>query len=92
MATPLERLGDAINDFLRETESIGPNGFVTGWVLAASTARVQSDDSEMLPLVTGSQYALGPETSVTNAAGLTKFLEIVLERAQWQMLNEPDED
>ena len=89
--TPLERLGAAIETFLRETDGIEASGFITGWVLAASTARVQTDDDEALPLVTGSQYALGPETSITNAAGLTKFLDIVLERATWQSLNDPDD-
>jgi hypothetical protein len=89
--TPLEELGAAINKFFRDTEGIEPHAFLTGWVIAASTARVQADDDTALPMVTGAQYALGPETSLTNAAGLTRFLDVVLERATWNMLREADE-
>jgi hypothetical protein len=89
-ATPLERLDDAVHAFLEETGQ--GHKAVTGWVLGISTSRVEaSDDGETIPLVTGAQYALGPQTSTTDAGGLVQFLGVVLERAHWRMLNEDDE-
>lgn len=91
MSTPLERLGEAIESFLKETEQLADGRFMTGWVMAASTAHLQTEDSGALPMVSGATYALGPETSTIQAAGLTKFLDVVLERTTWSMLT-PDED
>lgn len=91
--TPLERLGAAIEAFFAEGESMPDGAFITGWVVAASHARVQSDNPDALPMVDGAQYALGPETSAVQAAGLARFLDVVVERATWTMLNgSPDDD
>lgn len=90
--SPLERLGTAIEEFLRTTDSLEDHAFVTGWVIAASTARVQVEDDRALPMVTGAQYAIGPETSITQAGGLADFLAVVTERAMWSMLRESEED
>jgi hypothetical protein len=89
--TPLERIDSAIEQFLRETDQLQDGAFVTGWVLSASKARIQSDDESSLPLVTGATYALGPQTSTALAAGLVKFLDVI-EKATWRMLSEDDED
>lgn len=87
--TPLERLGAAIAAFMEETESFPPSAMMTGFVVVATHSRVQADDPDALPLVTGTQYAIGPETSMTGAWGMARFLDTVIERATWSMLGEP---
>jgi hypothetical protein len=89
-STPLERLDSAIHEFLRETEQLDDGRFVTGWVIGTSTARLQADDDDALPLVTGATYALGPQTSTVQLAGLAQFLAIVAEKATWQQLSDDD--
>jgi hypothetical protein len=90
--TPLEKLGNAIEDFLRSTGQLDDGRFMTGWVIGTSTARLQTDDHDALPLVSGQTYAFGPETSVTHMAGLAKFLEVAAERAMWSELGDADDD
>jgi hypothetical protein len=90
-ATPLERLDEAIHAYLDETGQA--HKAINGWVVGISTSRVEaSDTGDVLPLVSGAQYALGPQTSTTDAAGLAQFLSVVMERAHWHMLNAGDED
>jgi hypothetical protein len=88
--TPLERLDNAVEEFIRETGKTG--SFVTGWALGVSTARVQAEDDTMLPMVTGAVYTLGPQTSIIQFAGLAKYLDVVADKATWQQLSEADED
>lgn len=88
--TPLERLGEAIRVFLEETESIPPTAVMSGWVVVATHSRVQSEDPDALPLVSGTQYAIGPETSVTDAWGMARFLDLVIQRSTWQMLGDSE--
>lgn len=83
--TPLERLADAVHEFF-EADQDGT--FVTSWAVVVSTARIQTENADALPMVDGAQYALGPETSAVQAAGLATFLNVVIERATWQMLSE----
>lgn len=85
--TPLEKLDDAIHTFLAETSRSDDGRFLTGWIIGMSTARISTDDEQSLPLVTGAQYSIGPQTSTTDAAGIVRFLEVVMERAHWQMIN-----
>lgn len=85
--TPLQKLDDAIHVFLEETGGLDQGKWVTGWVLGVSTARVEPGE-DLVPLVTGAQYAIGPQTSTTDAAGIVRFLDIVLERATWSMLSD----
>ena len=86
--TPLERLGAAISAFMEETESFPPGAVMSGWVVVATHSRLQFDDPDALPLVSGVQYAIGPETSTVEAAGMARFLDVVVERATWQMLSD----
>ncbi len=91
--TPLERLGAAISAFFEETGSFPPSAVMSGWVVVATHSRVQTEDPNALPLVSGAQYAIGPETSTVEAAGMARFLDVVVERATWGMLNgSSDED
>jgi hypothetical protein len=62
--TPLETLNLAIELFLREPDQLHPGAFITGWALGVSTSRVQAEDDTALPMVTGSTYSLGPQTSI----------------------------
>lgn len=75
--TPLSELDDAIHRFVEATGRAGVA--VSGWALSFSTSRIEPDD-QFLPLVTGAGYALGPQTSTTDAAGLARFLSIVVEK------------
>lgn len=90
--TPLQKLDEAIHEFMEATEQLGPGGFVTGWIIGVSKARVQAEDTDSLPLVTGATYVIGPQTSVVQASGLTRYLDIVLERATWSSLNADEDD
>jgi hypothetical protein len=90
--TPLEKLDDAIHEFLRETNHSEDDRMITGWALAASTSRIQVEDDTALPLVTGSTYTIGPQTSIIQFAGLAQYLEVVAEKAMWQQLSDADED
>lgn len=87
--TPLEKLDDAIHEFLAETDDGGKA--ITGWVVGMSTSRIQVEDDEYLPRVTGQSYALGPQTSMTDAAGIVQFTGVVLEREFWASLADGDQ-
>jgi len=87
--TPLQKLDDAVHEFLRETEQLPEGGFVTGWALGVARARVQSEEADMLPLAHGMTYAFGPQTSVVQLGGLAKYLDVVAEKAMWQDLSDP---
>ncbi|ALJ22062.1 hypothetical protein [Microbacterium sp. No. 7] len=91
-ANPLQALDDAIHDYLRATSDVKDGTWITGWVLGISTSRIDSTDDTMRPRVTGAQYALGPQTSTTDATGLAAFLNVVMERATWAMLNNDEDD
>lgn len=86
--TPLEKLADAVREFFDSDPDMAEGTFVTGWAVVVSTARIQSENPDALPLVDGARYALGPETSAVQAAGLAAFLNVVVERATWRMLSE----
>ena len=90
--TPLERLDAAVETFLHETDRLKQGGFVTGWALGVSTARVQADDDTALPMVSGATYTLGPQTSIVQFAGLAKYLEVVAEKVAWHQLSDSDDD
>ena len=92
VVTPLQKLDNAIEEFFRETEQLDGGGFITGWALGVSKARIQAEDETALPLVSGLTYAFGPQTNVDQLAGLAKYLDIVAERAMYQSLGEGDDD
>lgn len=92
MVTPLQKLDNAIEEFFRETEQLEDGGFITGWALGVSKAKIQSDVESALPLVSGMTYAFGPQTQVAQLAGLARYLDIVAEKAMWQSLEEDDDD
>lgn len=88
--TPLQKLDDAVQEFLRETEQLEGGAFVTGWGFGVSMARIQADDSTSLPLVGKMTYAFGPQTSLEQLAGLAKYLDIVAENAMYDSLRDDD--
>lgn len=92
MSTPLETLDLAIEQFLRDTDQLNDGTFVTGWTVGISTSRIQADDEASLPMVTGTRYAFGPQTSMVQFAGIAKYLEVVSERAMWRAESNDDDD
>ncbi len=78
MATPSDKLDDAIHEFLRETDQIG-EGHVTGWVIGVSMARIQTEDPDLLPLAHKHTYVIGHATSLVGAAGLARYLSVQFE-------------
>lgn len=90
--TPLEKLDTAIHEFFQEIGADSEGRYLTGWVMAAATARLQTDSDTSLPLVTGSQYSVGPQTSITQMAGLVRYLDVVAEKVMWQQLSAPEEE
>lgn len=88
--TPLEKLDDAIHEFFAATQTV-EGKVITGWTLGCSTSRLNPDAADDEDTrATGATYALGPQTSVTDAAGIVRFLDVVIERATWSMLNDGD--
>lgn len=90
--TPLDKLNNAVHEYwraLQQEDNEGP-ALVTGWVIGFSTVRFHAEDTDALPEITGMQYAIGPQTSVAESAGLTQFLRLVHERVVWQMLDTDD--
>lgn len=88
--TPLQELDDAIHRFLQRTGQA--DKAITGWVVGCSTSRLEPRDDDTLPLITGARYALGPQTSLTNATGIIEFLSVVMERETWRMVNNDEDD
>lgn len=89
MSTPLEKLDDAIHEYVESLSD--KDKTITGWVLGIATSRLDpSYDGSALPTLTGAQYSIGPQTSVTHAGGLVQFLSVAIEKATWQMLNDGD--
>lgn len=91
-STPLERLDTAIERFMIETDQLQDGGFVTGWALGISKSRVQADDPDALPMVSGTTYSIGPQTSVMQFTGLAKYLEVVAEKVIWEQLSDDPDD
>ncbi|WDH77921.1 hypothetical protein PTQ19_10345 [Microbacterium esteraromaticum] len=77
--TPLQRLDDAIHNFVEQTGGEGKT--VSGWVLGTATSRIDFSDDDLLPLRSGETYAIGPQTAVVTAAGLARFLSVTIEHA-----------
>ena len=80
--TPLEKLDDAIHEYIEATsEAKGDTDStraVAGWVLGVeTTALVQQDDA--LPLGDAQWYASGPQTTTTQAIGLARYVAGVYE-------------
>lgn len=90
--TPLQVLDDAVETFLRATDQLGEGGFVTGWAIGVSKARIQADDDASLPMVSGATYVFGPQTSIIQLAGLAKYLEVIAEKVTWQQLSDSNDD
>jgi hypothetical protein len=92
VVTPLQKLDNAIEEFFRETEQLGDGGFITGWALGVSKAKIQAAYEDRLPLVSGLTYAFGPQTNVDQLAGLAKYLDTVAEKAMWASLDDDEDD
>lgn len=88
--TPLQKIDDAVNEYLAETSDHSP--IVTGWTLGIATARIQPDNDDMLPMVTGMTYTLGPQTSIIQMAGLGRYLSIVAENEMLSNTHENDDE
>lgn len=89
--TPLEQMGEQVTKFFSEN-GLPEGAFITGWALIVSTARIQSEQNGLLPLADGTSYALGPETSLVQAAGMAQFLKTVCDRSFWERLDDAEED
>ncbi len=73
--TPLEELDDAVHRFFERTRT-EDNQSVRGWVIGLAHQRLQTEHADYLPLVTGELYAIGPQTSVTEGAGIVRYLTV----------------
>ncbi len=89
MSTPLQDLDDAIHAFLATTGREGQA--LHGWVLGISTSRIEYENDDTIPLISGQRYALGPQTHVTDALGLARYLQATIE-SQMIYANEADDD
>lgn len=81
--TPLEKLDDAIHEYIEATaqqrdNDINSTRAVAGWVLGVeTTALVQEDNA--LPLADAQWYASGPQTTSSQAIGLARYVAEVHE-------------
>lgn len=77
--TPLEKLDDAVHEYIKATTDEDPSRSVAGWALGIeTTALVVSDGA--LPLADAQHYVFGPQTTVGQAIGLGRFVANVLEQ------------
>jgi hypothetical protein len=83
--TPLERLDDAIREFVAAADE----GQLQGWTLAWQSVRLANEEG-VLPLVFGSDFTMGPSTSPEMAMGLAQLTRARLERQM--VYGEPDDD
>lgn len=88
--TPLQKLDDAIHEFAKAT-GLKEQAWISGWVITYSTVQIEpAEDS--LPMVSGANYAIGPQTTMTDAAGLAKFISLAIEKAAWDLLTHNEEE
>ena len=78
MATPLEKLDDAIHEYMRETAGSDWNGAVAGWALGIETTAIVNDP-DSVPLADAQWYCSGPQTTSTQAIGLGRYVAEVYE-------------
>jgi len=90
MSTPLEKLDDAVHEYL-ESLDLQEGTFVRAWAVGIETGRIQTEMPEALPLADGMQYAFGPQTSIVQVSGLAKFLQTLAENRMYYALNHSDE-
>lgn len=74
---PIEKLHDAIEAFVREIG--GDEGILSDWVLSWQMSAL-TDEPGMAPLMTTSDYTVGPSTTIAPAMGLARQLVRRLDR------------
>lgn len=72
---PVERLDAAVREFV---ESIETNEHLAGWVLGYSTTQISNEDG-VSPIGSGFNYAVGPNTLITDALGIVVSTSAVVQ-------------
>lgn len=67
--TPLQKLDEAISDFVSATGGDTVSGWILGWQEMAFT-----DEVGVLPILTRPNYTFGAGTTLETASGLSRFL------------------
>jgi len=67
--TPLQKLDEAISDFVSATGGDTVSGWIIGWQEMAFT-----DEVGVLPILTRPNYTFGSGTTLETASGLSRFL------------------
>lgn len=81
--TPLEKLDDAIREYVEDVEG----GNMSGWVLGYQTRRIQ-DDPGFLAVQFSSDMTFAPATSPETALGLARMTSARIEN---ELLHGEDE-
>ncbi|QQO39342.1 hypothetical protein SEA_HITCHHIKER_56 [Microbacterium phage HitchHiker] len=76
--TPLEKLDDALYEFVKETLGGEDAPALHGWTLAFETSRISTEENAF-PLATSQHYSFGPSTTPSQALGLHRYGGSVLE-------------
>lgn len=91
--TPLAELQAAIERFDRRVaqHDDAPSRLVTGWAIGYGTARFvpDPDDETVIADANGMRYALGATTPVALALGLSRYVQLVMEKAITDADDEP---
>jgi hypothetical protein len=77
--TPLEKLDDAVHEYIKETTGEDPSRSVAGWALGIETTALVFEENA-LPLADAQHYVFGPQTTISQAVGLGRFVANVLEQ------------
>lgn len=76
--TPLEALDDAIHEYIRAVVGENDTRAVAGWVVGIETTSLIFEE-DALPLADAQHYASGPQTTVSQAIGLSRYVAGVYE-------------
>lgn len=71
--TPLQKLDDAVHEYIRATTEADENRAVAGWALGIETTAIVFEDGA-IPLADAQHYVVGPQTTTAQAIGLARYV------------------
>jgi hypothetical protein len=77
MATPLEKLDDAVHEYVA---SLRGDGALAAWVVTYQLTKIV-DEPDCLPLASRTDYTISPSGNVEVAVGMLRLTSKLLERA-----------
>lgn len=72
--TPLEKLDDAIHEYIAATTPRDDTRTVSGWALGIETTAINSNPELGVALMDAQHYVTGPQTTSGQAIGLGRYV------------------